>query len=145
MAKISRMIREAIGDEEDIEDDFPIPKVDSDTLKLVVEYCTKYTETPMDVIDTPLKGETIEEIVTPQWYATWCKAMDRQTVFNLVAAANYLDIKPLLDLTCLGVAVEIKGKSVEELREIFHIQQPSDECKEPEEDAQSHDDSMEVN
>ena len=46
-------------------------------------------------------------------------------LFNLVAAANYMDIKPLLDLTCLAVAVSIKGKSVEELRNIFKIADPN--------------------
>lgn len=130
VARLSRMIREAIGEDDEIEDEFPIPKVNSLTLKLVVEYCTKYAETPMDSIDTPLKGETIEEIVTPKWYASWCKNMDRETVFNLVAAANYLDIKPLLDLTCLGVAVAIKGKSVDELRAIFNLPDPNSKSSE---------------
>lgn len=130
VARLSRMIREAIGEDDEIEDEFPIPKINSSTLRLVVEYCTKYTETPMDSIDTPLKGDTIEEIVTPEWYAKWCKDMDRETVFNLVAAANYLDIKPLLDLTCLGVAVAIKGKSVDELRSIFNLPDPKSESSE---------------
>lgn len=133
------MIREAIGEDDEIEDDFPIPKVDSSTLKLVVEYCTKYVETPMDSIDTPLKGETIEEIVTPEWYSKWCKDMDRQTIFSLVAAANYLDIKPLLDLTCLGVAVAIKGKSVDELRSIFNLAPPSSESQAKSEEVMNED------
>jgi hypothetical protein len=36
-------------------------------------------------------------------------------------AANYLDIKGLLDLTCQTVADMMKGKSVEEIRKIFNI------------------------
>ena len=37
-------------------------------------------------------------------------------------AANYLDIKPLLDVGCKTVANMIKGKSPEEIRKTFNIQ-----------------------
>lgn len=36
-------------------------------------------------------------------------------------AANYLDIKPLLDVGCKSVANMIKGKSAEEIRRTFNI------------------------
>jgi S-phase kinase-associated protein 1 len=36
-------------------------------------------------------------------------------------AANYLDIKGLLDLICKTVADMMKGKSVEEIRKMFNI------------------------
>ena len=34
----------------------------------------------------------------------------------MILAANYLDIKSLLDLTCAKVASMIKGKNTEEIR-----------------------------
>lgn len=37
-------------------------------------------------------------------------------------AANYLDIKALLDVGCKTVANMIKGKSPEEIRKTFNIQ-----------------------
>lgn len=37
-------------------------------------------------------------------------------------AANYLNIKSLLDLTCAKVASMIKGKSPEQIREMFGIE-----------------------
>lgn len=44
------------------------------------------------------------------------------TIFPLKQAANYLDIKALLDVGCKTVANMIKGKSPEEIRKTFNIQ-----------------------
>ena len=41
--------------------------------------------------------------------------------FFLIQAANFLEIKDLLDLTCKTVANMIKGKSPEEIRVTFNI------------------------
>lgn len=40
---------------------------------------------------------------------------------TLLQAANYLDIKGLLDVTCKTVANMIKGKTPEEIRKTFNI------------------------
>lgn len=40
---------------------------------------------------------------------------------TMLQAANYLDIKGLLDVTCKTVANMIKGKSPEEIRKTFNI------------------------
>ena len=45
------------------------------------------------------------------WYADFVE-VEQETLFELVLAANYLDIKQLLELTCAKVASMIKGKSV---------------------------------
>lgn len=41
--------------------------------------------------------------------------------YLLLQAANYLDIKGLLDVTCKTVANMIKGKTPEEIRKTFNI------------------------
>ena len=111
------MICNNIDEDDEITDkDFQCLKVSTDVLSKVVEYCTHYqTVEEMNEISTPLNGETVEDIVKQDWYCNFCK-VEREMLFNLVAAANYMDIKPLLDLTCLAMSVSIKGKSAEELR-----------------------------
>ena len=46
--------------------------------------------------------------VVQEWYANFVN-VEQETLFELILAANYMDIKPLLDLTCATVASMIKG------------------------------------
>merc|ERR1712111_210696 len=62
----------------------------------------------------------------------WCSyhKVDQGTLFELILAANYLDIKGLLDVTCKTVANMIKGKTPDEIRKTFNIKNdfpPSEE------------------
>ena len=110
-------------DDEDDQDaevkEIPLPNVAAPVLEKVIEFCNHYSTEEMTPIQTPLKSSKLEELVQP-WYATYVKT-DKNMLFDLVAAANFMDIKPLLDLTCLAVAILIKGKSADELREMFNI------------------------
>lgn len=54
------------------------------------------------------------------WDLDFCK-VDQPVLFEMILAANYLDIKDLLDLTCKTVANMIKGKTPEEIRKTFNI------------------------
>ena len=65
------------------------------------------------------------------WYADFVN-LEQETLFELVMAANYLDIKALLELSCAKVASLIKNKSVQEIRTFFNIENDFT----PEEEAQ---------
>jgi len=133
VAKMSTLVATTIDDDADDEDEvreIPLPNVKDTVLSKVIEYCTHYKEEPMTAIQTPLKSSKIEDLVQP-WYANFVK-VDQALLFELVTAANFMDIKPLLDLTCLAVSVLIKGKQASELRQIFNISNDFS----PEEEAQ---------
>jgi len=42
-------------------------------------------------------------------------------LFDILLAANHLDIKPLLNLICKDIAHSVHGKSEEEMREMYKI------------------------
>ncbi|KAL5540295.1 hypothetical protein UlMin_042778 [Ulmus minor] len=93
----------------------PLPNVTSKILSMVIEYYKKHVETPKldehaTTVDDELKA----------WDADFVK-VDQATLFGLILAANYLNIKSLLDLTCQTVADMIEGKTPEEIRKTFNI------------------------
>jgi len=127
VAMMSKLVKDTFSDDDDDDDEeeetetkeVPLPNVSANVLKKVIEYCTHFQEEEMTPIQTPLKASTLDELVQP-WYANFVK-VDRNMLFDLVAAANFMDIKPLLDLTCLAVSIMIKGKSAQELRQMFNL------------------------
>ena len=52
----------------------------------------------------------------------WPSPLLGRLALTTLQAANYLDIKALLDVGCKTVANMIKGKSPEEIRKTFNIQ-----------------------
>jgi len=89
----------------------PLPMVDSKILIKVIEYCKYHHSSETNMTSDEEKTTWDKEFVR----------VDDETLFNLILAANYLDIKSLLDLTCKTVADEIKGKTPEEIRVRFNI------------------------
>jgi hypothetical protein len=67
----------------------------------------------------PLKSANLADIV-PEWDAKFVD-LDQEVLFELVLAANYMDIKSLLDLSCAKVASMVKGKTPDEIRKTFNI------------------------
>jgi len=119
VAYMSNTIKDLI---EDAGVDLPIhlPNVTGEVLRKVVEYCKYHTLNP----DLNKKTEEEEHDSTKfticEWDVEFCK-VEQSTLFELIMAANYLDIKDLLDLTCKTVAGMIKGKTPEEIRTMFNI------------------------
>ncbi|CAO2210133.1 unnamed protein product [Urochloa humidicola] len=98
----------------------PLPNVTGNILAKVLEYCNKPTTV---IIKEELK-EFNEVFVD----------VDRATLLQLILAANYLDMKRLLDIASHKVADSIKDKSSKEIMDMFNIQNDFT----PEENAETH-------
>ncbi|OWM74966.1 SKP1-like protein 1B [Punica granatum] len=104
-----------------IEDDcadngIPLPNVTSKILSKVIEFSKKHTEASKGGDD---RSSSVDDDLKT-WDIEFVK-VDQATLFDLILAANYLNIKGLLDLTCQTVADMIKGKTPEEIRKTFNI------------------------
>jgi S-phase kinase-associated protein 1 len=138
VAERSVLIKNMVGDlgEEAMTEAIPIPNVNAAVLKKVIEYCTHHKDDPEtkaeEDADSRKKSTEIDE-----WDQKFMQ-VDQEMLFEIILvrlssgnrglmltlsqAANYLDIKPLLDVGCKTVANMIKGKSPEEIRKTFNIQ-----------------------
>ena len=120
IAKMSETVKNLIEDI-GVDSAIPLPNVTGKILAKVVEYCKYHDEHPNPVTeekdneDEPRRTDDISD-----WDKAFCE-VDQPTLFELVLAANYLDIKDLLDLTCKTIANMIKGKTPEEIRKTFNI------------------------
>ncbi len=102
----------------------PLPNVSAKILSKVIEYCKYHVDA-----NNAAEGQAPNEDDKKTWDNDFVK-VDQSTLFELILvtagllepfgffslmlfldqAANYLNIKELLDLTCLSVANMIKGE-----------------------------------
>ena len=113
---VKNMLEDLGMDEED-EEAIPLPNVNGATLKKVIEWATYHKDDPSLPEDENNKKKTD---TISSWDTDFLK-VDQGTLIKLILAANYLDIKKLLDVTCKTVANMIKGKNPQEIRNIFNI------------------------
>ncbi|KAL6841708.1 hypothetical protein ACP4OV_028220 [Aristida adscensionis] len=101
----------------------PLPNVDARALATVIKYCDKHAAAaaPVDADhggggSTAAAAETLEE-----WDRKLVDGLAQDALYDLIGAANFLDISGLLGATCQKVADMIRGYTVEQIRRTFNI------------------------
>ena len=102
------------------DEDIPIAQVNKPIMEKVIAFLVHAKDNPPPEIEKPLSSSDLSQVVD-QWHADYVN-VDQEILFETVMAANYLDIKPLLELSCAKVASLIKGKNVQEIRQFFNIE-----------------------
>jgi S-phase kinase-associated protein 1 len=118
--KVSNVIRNLLEDVADSDESgILLEDIDAKTLAKVIEYC-RYHAQP----NRPKGERTL-------WDRDFLR-VDQSLLFSLTLAANFLDIPSLLDLCCRHIADMIRGKTPEQIRATFNIENDFT----PEEEAQ---------
>eukprot|EP00985_Skeletonema_marinoi_P033409 scaffold41240_cov153-Skeletonema_marinoi.AAC.3 len=131
VARMSELVKGMLEDESGDDDDtteIPLPNVKAAVLKKVIEFCSHYKSEPMTEIKKPVQSTDVAEHVQ-KWYADFIN-VEKVLLFELILAANDMDIKPLVGLATLSISDMVKGKTPEETRKFFNIK---DDCP-PEEE-----------
>lgn len=123
-----QLIKDILEDGDDQSDEIttiPIPNVDYNTMMEIIEYL-KYVEhnEPLEIPKPIPKSHKIKDFVNDFEceFIEKYSATNMEGLVNLCLSSNYLDIKSLLDLCCAKIAVMIKGKSPEEIRDLFGLE-----------------------
>ena len=124
IAKKSNTIRTMLSDlgiEDSCEEEtVPLPNVTTDILRKVIEWCTVHKDDPEPDEDSDEYWEKRTNEITG-WDIDFFK-IDQATLFELILAANYLDVKGLLDVACKAVAnMIIAAKTPEGIRKAFNV------------------------
>ena len=132
-AELSVLIHDLLEDigESATTEAIPIANVNGVILAKVIEWCKHHCNDPPVTStddDTNSRKKTAD---IDEWDQNLLQ-VDQDTLFQIILAANYLDIKALVDVGCKTVANMIKGKSPEEIRQTFNIKNDFT----PEEEAQ---------
>ncbi|KAN0062394.1 hypothetical protein ACQY0O_005277 [Thecaphora frezii] len=130
VAERSVLIKQMLEDIGDTDQPIPLPNVSSNVLKKVLEYCAHHRNDPPPPADDAEESRRRTTDIS-EWDSKFIQ-VDQEMLFEIILAANYLDIKPLLDVGCKTVANMIKGKTPEEIRKLFNIENDFT----PEEEAQ---------
>ncbi|EDW85629.1 uncharacterized protein Dwil_GK23055 [Drosophila willistoni] len=93
----------------------PLPNVNSMILTKILLWVNHHKD------DEPVDDNEEDRTYSiSQWDAEFLQ-VDQGTLFELIMAANYLDIRGLMEVTCKTVANMITGRTPEEIRRLFNI------------------------
>ena len=98
------------------------------TLLKIKEYLEFYQDKKPKKIEMPLPKKDFKECVDEFDYNYI--NIDTEKIFEIMLAANFMDIKYLLDLTSAKIASILKGKSPSEIRRVLNMDKDIDELDE---------------
>ena len=102
------------------EDDIPLPEITKATMDQVIEFLKHLHEgNPGPDIEKPLRSNDLRDVTT-EWFAKFIDLED-DSVQDIILAANFLDIKELLNLSCAKMGSVIRGLSIPDFRKRFNI------------------------
>jgi S-phase kinase-associated protein 1 len=120
---VSNLINTIVDSMDSTQDvEIPLPNVTGGTLSRIIEFCEYYDETPMKQIPRPLPTLGTFEDVVNEWYNQFISSFcTKEALFELIQAAHYMDIPPLLELGCAKIASMIRGKNITEIKTILDL------------------------
>jgi len=125
-AFISTLIKTSL-DTDPSATEVPIPGVASNILTEVIAYMNHHKGVEPPIIEKPLRSKVMKDVCKDPFDADFIDRIgeNRQSLYDLILAANYMDIKSLLHLGCAKVASLIKGQPLEKIKDILSTGAPA--------------------
>lgn len=124
---------ESESDDDSVERKIPIPTIPTLLFEKILEYLVLHQNNPAPKIVKPIIGDNLNAVVndSDQGFINNLPLNGDANVFDILEAANFLEIPPLVDLCLTKIAIAVRGKTLDQVREDFGIQHPTDEFYEP--------------
>jgi len=126
----SRLIEGMVEDIGDSSEPIPLPNVSSEVMKKILEWSEHHRHEPPyneEYEDSEGSGaahmrlQNLRDFEVSEWDSKWILFGSDELLFKVLMAANYLDIRLLLNIGIKTIANMLKGKTTEEMRERFKI------------------------
>lgn len=149
IAKVSGLIKDVLSDDGD-NDEIPLPAVNADQLNFIMAFYTRYFAEPFDIPTNKeddmdkwfvLRPGNLVKNGFPDWAEEMLETvpLTEETIpahgryknlFDLVKACEYMNCSELFHFIWLKFSSMITGKSSEEIRAIFAIENDFDDVDE---------------
>ena len=123
----SKLLKGMIEDFPD-EISFPLKSIKGNILEKIKEYLIHYKDEEPEKIEIPLKSNNFSECVN-NWDFNFL-GNDVDIIFDLLEAANYMDIKPLHELVSAYLGSNIRGINSNNIFKDFEIEELTEKEKE---------------
>lgn len=113
-------LRDDLG--EKLEEAIPCERVSTHIMHKIIHWCAHYHQH-----EAVINGEKMDDspeyrgASIPDFDSKFFESQTKEEWLDIAVAANYLDIKLLLDNTCKFIAWKIKHYTPEQLREFFNL------------------------
>ena len=110
----------------DYDNQFPLPRVNAATFEKIMEYCSYVARgegQAIELSDPLIRFKPRDTVEVSYMSADMINTTP--SIFNLLQAADYLDIPRLVDLCSANICTNILESSLRSLRRDFHIDQQS--------------------
>jgi len=121
-------LKNMLEDIPDTNDAIPLPNVNSKVMPYLMKYWEQHKDDPIappkEVEEKPQQKDTTMEPWDEAYANDFSETEEGKLALaqEVLLAANYLDCKALLELLCKRFALIIKGKTPEQIRLIFNIE-----------------------
>uniref|UniRef100_A0A914D0I4 Skp1-related protein n=1 Tax=Acrobeloides nanus TaxID=290746 RepID=A0A914D0I4_9BILA len=125
---VARMIKiignniKYLDDDLDLSDNFSLPNVDGPIFEKVLEWCEEHKNAPEVKIEQDPHTRDRKWFIMTEWEEEYFRKY-LSNLWDLAMAANYLEIPSLYYYTCQKLAERIKGRTPEQVREMFGIEE----------------------
>jgi len=115
------LVKTALEDDKDAKE-VALVHISAPIVQKVINYMEYHIDKPPRKIESPLKSTNMKELVD-KFDASFVDDIDLDTLMQMLLAANYMDVKTLLELICAKVASMMKGKTAPQIRKAFGIRE----------------------